>query len=532
MPAADSIDADTMDSHLLLTIPAGRTKTQPKRHFAGFTVQSARKAVSLLLAAQFVISAPAAFSYSSEVTVEEARVEHLTNVIFHKLVDLERYYLRYRQVGTATPKFRRMRYFLLQVASTSCTLASNIMLTDVAHKGLKDKVTNFGRGDADVDQPNGSSGSSQNTGVSPPAPGVADTNGEVRGALVLALVGTILGPGSSLLELCSNGFTAVKNLKQGKNPASAVKHVTARMLEIDALMTERKKIIDEHPELRALQINMAEHVVLECFRDWCVGEFVDVYSDVKSGQSAANVFYMLDVTNGALSMAGQILGLKSLHPGRDNLAGPSAVVSIVGDCFSIVSAPASAYAGKKMKSYWKKRMQKKFNEQLKFGETETKASMATLQSFVNAADDATYAASGEVISRLAAYSMWCDRYDDIIDRGEAELKHRSKVAHQGQRMGPLLGGAGLTQDLLAGVAFYGYPNNDRRGASLAYAGSITAVNGNAAALAYTNYNLVSEYLYKRKLRAKGLLPQQLQEERLRLLDQIDLMLPKQLNESN
>ncbi len=521
MLAADSIGADALDSRLILTSPTKRTKTKSKQHFASFAFRRASFSfISLALALQVGLSVPAVFSYTPEVTAEEAQVEKLTNQAFHKLVDLERYYLQYRKIGNATPKFRRIRYYLLQVASTSCTLASNIMLTDVARKGLKDRVTDFGRGDADVDQSSGTQGNA------PPASGVDNTTGEVRRALVLAMIGTVLGPGSSLLELCSNGYTAAKNLKQGKNPATAVKNVQVRVREIDALLAERKNFMDAHPELRALQINKAEHDVLQCFRDWCVSEFVDVYSDVKAGQSGANVFYTLDVTAGGLSLAGQILGLKSLRPGKDNLAGPSATVSVVGDGFSLISAPASAYAGKKFKSYWKKRVQGQFKDHLNYGETEVKASIAQLRRVVGDADESRVSASCDVESRLAGYLMWSSRYDDIINREYIELSHRGKVAHQGQKVGPLIAGTGLTQDLFADVAFYGYPNNDRKGASLAYAGSITALSGNAAALAYTNYNFVSEYFYRRKLRSKRLLPQQLLDERLRLLDHIDLMLPK------
>lgn len=500
---------------LILTSSASKTRTKSKQRFACFA-----KIVSLALSLQIVFASTyttAAFSYSPEITAEEAHVEKVTNEIFHKLVDLERYYLQYRKIGTATPKFRRIRYFLAQVASSSTTMASNIMLTDVARKGLKDnKITNFGRGDGDVDPP----------GTSAPTPGVANTNGEVRRALVLAIIGTVLGPGSSLMELCSNGYTAAKNVKQGKNPATAVKNVQARLKEIDALMDERKSFLDAHPELRALAINKAEHAVLHAFRDWCVAEFVEIYSDVKAGQRGANVYYALDATNGSLGLTGQILGLKSTYPNYDHLAGPSATVSVVGDAFSLISAPASAYAGRKFKAHYKKIAQNTFKDHLKLGEVEAKASMAQLRKIVDFADPLAASASTDVESRMAGYLMWSVRSHDIIAREEVELSHRSKVAHQGQRIGPLIAGSGMAQDILADIAFYGYPNNERRGASLAYAGGISATSGNAAALAYTNYNFVSEYLYRRKLRSQRLLPQQLLDERLRLLDQVDLMLPK------
>ncbi len=506
------------------------------------------------------MSGPVALAQSSEVTDQEAEVEKLTNEILCKEVDLERYYLHYRSLSTAAPRFRRIRYYLLQVASTSCTLASNIIFIDVARKGLKGDITDFGRGDGSIDQSGGSGSSSgggsgsnsggRSTGLSaglssgasgasssgrsarsggtsssaPPQTKGKDTTGEVRGGIILATIGVILGPGSSLLELCSNAYTACKNLKQGNNPAAAVRNVVARIEEIDALLEQRSKIIEAHPELRALSINKAEHTVLVCFRDWCVSEFVDVYAAAKSTQAGANAYYMLDVANGGCNLAGNLLALRSLNPGKDGLAGPAATVSVVGDSLSIASAPASAVAGKQMYKFWHKRMAKKMSDHMNYGEDHAKAAMIQLNHVINHTDSAALKTAAAVDSRVSAYILWARRYDKIVEKQKIELAHRGKVAHQGQRIGPLLSGTGLAQDTLADVAFYGSRDNDRRGASLALAGAVTAGSGNIVGLAYTNYNLISEYLYRKKLRQQKLLPDQLLQERFKVLNQIDKML--------
>ncbi len=476
-----------------------------------------RVSISIVLSLQFFFCVPAALALSSELTAEENQVEELTNQIFRKEVDLERYYLQYRKIGTATPKFRRLRYFALQVASTSCSMASNILFTDVGKKGLKSNITDFGRGDGDI-------GQSPSGGPSTGPPSSTDsTKGEVRHALNLALIASILGPGSSFLELCSNGYTTLKNIKTGNNPASAVKVVESRIKEIDELLAQRKKILDEHPELRALAINKAEHTVLECFRDWCLSEFVDLYAEVKSGQAGANVYYMLDVAAGGCAVAGNVLALKSLNPGRDSLSGPAANVSIVGDSINVINAPASSYAGKRIGQYWRNRLRKKLSDHLHYGEAESKAAMAQLRIITNAADERALTAASSIESRIAAYMMWSERYDAIMDKQIAELRHRSKVAAQGKRVGPLIGATGLAQDIAAATAFYGYPGDERKGASLSYAGAITALSGNGLALLYTNGNFVGELIHRKKLRQQRLLPEQLLDERIRLLHLVDQM---------
>jgi len=470
------------------------------------------KPIAFALCLQFAFAVPAAFSLSPELTAEERKVEELTTQILHKEVDLERYYLEYRKIGTATPKFRRLRYFLLQVASTSCTLASNAIFVDVGRRGLKGKSTDIGLGDGQI----------ENQGPRDPD----DTTGEVRGALILALIGSIVGPGSSLLELCSNGYTAAKNLKQHKNPESAVKVVISRIEEIDALLAQRKKLIDEHPQLRALTINKAEHAVLESFRDWCLSEFVDFYAEAKSSQAGANVFYALDVAQGSCSTAGNILALKSLQPGKNRFAGPAANISIVSDGINVVNAPLSSYIGKRMNKYWHKRLSMRLQEHLHFGENEAKNAMTQLKNVVDASDKSTRRVATALDERVAAYLLWSRRYDRIVQKQEVDLHHRSKVAAQGRLMGPLLGGTGLAQDVLASTTFYGVGDNERRGASLNYAGAITALSGNVAALSYTNANFIGELLHRKKLRGQGLLPEQLMQERFKLLSQIDQMIEK------
>jgi len=469
-----------------------------------------RKPIAIALGVHFAFCAPNAYSLTPELTEEEQKIEVLTNEILHKEIDLERYYLHYRKIGTATPKFRRLRYFLLQVASTSSTLASNVILTDVAKRGLKGKVTDVGRGDGEIEDSGGR--------------GTDNTTGEVRAGLILALVGSIVGPGSSLIELCSNGYTAMKNLKERNNPASALKNVVGRIKEIDALLEQRKKLIDEHPRLRALAINKAEHIVLQAFRDWCISEFVEIYAEAKSSQAGANVFYALDVAQGSCASAGNILALDSLHPGRDRLAGPAANISIVSDGINVVNAPLSYYIGKRMNGYWAKRVRQKLSDRLLAGEPEAKKAMAQLNTVVAAADDGALGVSGAIQGRVAAYLMWSQRCHAIAQKQEVELRHRSKVAAQGRLMGPLLGGAGLAQDILSATTFYGVGDNDRRGASLNYAGAITSLSGNVASLGYTNANFVGEILHRKKLRAQGLLPEQLLEERFRMLNQIDKLI--------
>jgi hypothetical protein len=121
------------------------------------------------------------------------------------------------------------------------------------------------------------------------------------------------------------------------------------------------------------------------------------------------------------------------------------------------------------------------------------------------------------------YLLWSDRYDQFIAEQVDELHHQSKVALQDESTGPAVTGTYLTQDILSTIAFYGN-GSLKTGAKLDLAGGITACSGAGAGLGLTNLFLVNEIMYRRKLRKRNELPEQLLAERLATLDELDKML--------
>lgn len=489
-----------------------------------------------------------------QITYEEQRIEDLTTEILHKEIDLERFYLQYRILGTKEPRYRRLRYFLMQVASASCTLGSNIKFTQLAKQGLKAPgVTAFGLGDADPD--GDTTDTTQSREASPGASEQqtldwqganlkssasqsgqasmqtaasskleADTTNVLRQSIILGMVGILLDAGSSVVELSSNAYTALHNQKTGCSPAAAIRTVVARIKEIDQLSKERDSIIESNPALPAIAINKAESRVLKSFRDWCLSEFADIYADVKSTQSSSNVYYVLDIVSDSLYLASALIGIKSLTPGKANLGGPAINTAIVGDCFGIISAPASTIAGNRLWTYWRNKLKSKLKEELNDKQDEFKEAMFKLERELASSDISVLAATASVNNRVSAYLLWSARSDRYIDQQLTESRHQSRVALQGELSGPFISGTYLAQDILANIAFYRYPNNIRRGSSLAYAGSIGSVAGSGTSLALTNWNLLSELIHRRKLHKQNALPEDLLDERLRTLNALDALI--------
>ncbi|CAN5258325.1 hypothetical protein BH11CYA1_BH11CYA1_01700 [soil metagenome] len=426
-------------------------------------------------------------AYAAVPVDDEVIMDDLANEILRKEIDLERYYLKYRVEGTKEPKYRRARYFAFQVSSAMTSLASNI--TNVALSASHTKT-----------------------------PETISVRGSQQG-LRVGLVGIALDGGSSAIELCSNGYTAIKHIRNGTSPGAAVKNVVARIKTIDSMIAQREAILNKHPELEAMPVYRCESRVLKSFRDWCLSEFADVYADVKSTQASFNVYYILDIIADCSYTVSQILAIKSLT--RPELGNASANTGLVGDSFGILSAPASAKSYNIMYRYWRKRLSATLQEDLKSSEKETKAAMGELNKELASRDASILEAAGSVQNRISVYLLWSARYDKFIEQGLIDQRYQNKVALQGVISGPAISGTYLAQDIMASVALNRLRDRPKAANNLYMAGGIASTAGSATSLALTNYLLFDQLCYQKRMRAKNLLPEQLLSARLITLDELD-----------
>lgn len=533
-----------------------------------------RKIVLLLLSLQLVVFPVAE---AQDVTPDEQQIENLSGQILHREIDLERFYLKYRVSGTQEPKWRRLRYYALQVGATSTALACNVIFLKLSKDGLKAPgVQNFGKADADTDDApesaeeaarsasapdagssadygsNGSNGGGASSDASGRAggsksvgskvrAGVAnriepqgakgtsdadepDTTKQVQAAFILNLISTVLDGASNGIELGSSIYTSIKNKINKNDPSSTVDRVIERVKEIDALLAERDALVQKNKDLPTASIHQAEGRVLKTFRDWCLSEFADVYAEVKSTHSSCNVYYGLALAADGAYLAGSVLGLKATRPGKEYLNGPAIQTAIIGDSIGITSAPGSALAAKVLYKYHRKKLEKKLEQRLGDHEENAKAAMAELNKEIMSADTATLRRARSIRERASAYLLWAGRYDRFIDKELVELSHQNKVALQGELSGPMISSSYLACDILAAIGFYKFPNDARRASSLAYAGTICSDTGNSVSLFLTNYFLINEIMHRRKLKKKGMLPEQLLAERFKTLDQLDVLI--------
>jgi hypothetical protein len=445
--------------------------------------------ISNLVISPAVINTAPAFAAST--VAEGATIHDLTHAILRKEIDLERYYIRYRVSGSKEPKFRNLRYFLLQQAAAGLTLSANI-------SGLHLFRPKKQRNPEEI-----------------PIRGV-------RKAITTGLIGILIEGGSSGFEICSNGMLAIKNKLKKNDPQTARDEVHRRIREIDALFAQRNKLVEQHKNDKAFDAYVTEGNLLKYVRNWCLYEFATIYADIKSYQASNNVYYGLDVAASSIYTASYILSLNSLK--RPLLARDSAVTGIIGDSIGIVSAPGSAYSYNVMYKYWFGKLEKHFGEKLKDAEMESKKEYDKLEKMLVDADIAQALGPEQIRSRMAVYELWERRYDQVAEKELLDLRHSSKVALQSNISGPLISGAFLAQDILGTYASYKLDRSPKKATSVAFAASVPTTVASGASIALSTYWFIDHKLHRRRLAKQDALPEDLLDKRLKTLDELESML--------
>lgn len=428
-----------------------------------------------------------------------ARIEDLSRRIALAEIDLERYYMKYRILGSEEPKYRYMRYFLLQQAAAGLILGSQ--LTGVIEPGKhlrhpEDLSTSI-----------------------------------LRRASRAGLVSVILQGSSSAFELGSNTMLWGKHLIKRTDPGTARKEVASHLVAIDLLFMQRDKLMLEdglHADAHALMA--VEGKVLREFRNWCVWEFADVYADIRSYQSAANVYYLLDVSSASVYVASYALTLRGYK--NPDYFGPSSIVGIVGDGLGIISAPTSMVSSKLFHKYWKKELAGKLHERLYDPEPQAKVEMEKLAKLLADSEARAAATPGDdgdppaqifesIKTCLTMYKLWSDRFDSYVDKSMIDLRHNKKVALQSAVSGPLISSAFLSQDIYSTYSAYRCTEKPRKQNGIFFATSVPTVVASGASLLLSSYWQLDSKLEQRRLKRQDALPDDLLQRRLATLDEIE-----------
>jgi hypothetical protein len=418
------------------------------------------------------------------------RIDALAADALSHIIDFERSYLRYQIVASKEPRWRHLRYFLMQDGAAALFLASSAAGTAQSGMGIRN--------------PNSvSSGAEQGTDVA-------------------GLVGSALEGASSGLELSSNALLAMKNKRLHRDPKSQLREAIERIKHIDSLLHLREQLVAQTAGTNSFSLYDEETRILRHFRNRSVFEFSTIYADVKSAQSSSNIYYSLDILGCAGYVASYILGIKGINQPGDNP--PSYIVGIAADVIFIPAAPLYSYANAKLNQHWQKQFSQQLNEKLIDPASALKEDLSQLKALANsiaAANDADRATLG-MLSRVTAYELWADQIEAYTQKRQIDVRRSERVARQANYSGPPIGASFLAADIIGLNASYRVRRDNAKALfANSLGGFIPTTAASAGNFGLTTYWYADDLRHHRNLKKQKALPEQLMAERLRTLDELD-----------
>jgi hypothetical protein len=410
----------------------------------------------------------------------------LTKQILLKAIGLERFSLNYRMKSDEKPKFRRWRFFLAQEAGASTILAFEI---------VGDKQLGLGKRHP-----------------------LKISKRALHDATATALTGSIIAGGDSCLELALNELLAVKHKQEGFDPASSRKSVLSQLKQMDELLAEREAFVQAHPEHPAYSRAVIEGNILRELRKAFLNEFATFQTDAKGYATFTNLFLFLNVAANAIGATAAGMAYKGVNAPQVN--GTANILFIVAGSVIMVTPWISSLSGILVRrhtynSFWRE-----------VGETPV-IDMAQLAADRKRLGESLSSSQGSLIpslpgvERLALYSESNELFKKQLKDETTVTRHLEKVAVESNLLGPMIGGALMTQGILGTVGCFRYPIQPRKQVSLLFRGAVVGTAGSGLAVVGTAAWFLASLSYDNHLRKRHRLPVQLIKDRLAHLDEVE-----------
>ncbi|MBC7997080.1 MAG: hypothetical protein IAF58_04015 [Leptolyngbya sp.] len=424
-------------------------------------------------------SALTADSFSRDYTV-------LTKQILQKGIELERFSLKYRLEAAKQPKFRRLRYFLSQEAGAAGGLAFEITAVDQFERGRRHPLQ--------------------------------INKGALENSLKATTTTSIIAASGSGLELTSNFLLSLKNRKNGYDPKSANKFVASKLKNIDDLLAQRDALVQRNSSSPAYEYAVAEGRVLHAMRNSFINEYTQFSIDTRSYLAFQNLFYLLNTSYNVVGATAAGIAYKAVT--EPELNGPANILFIVSGGLAMVSPILSTGYSKWMKNHARRDVERALNEKIDFKPGALAEECKKLERAVPVVDGSLIP-SLPVTQRLGLYTQSSELFQKQL-ANETKIMHKlEKVALQTSEIGPLIGGALMTQGILGTVGYYKYTVRPRKQIGLFYGGAVVGTVGTSAAVVGNAAWLLASYSYERNLAKKKQLPRQLIQARLDHLVEIE-----------
>lgn len=421
-------------------------------------------------------------------TDTEREIRGYDRQVFLKLLKLAEFNVRYQQTVNHYARWRKFVYPMAQETVYGCFLAYSISDISQRARGWN-------------------------------SPGKISPTSTKR-ALDTAMVGSLVGATSSLVELAANGVEAVQASRKGFSVGKSVAWVQSTVKEVDDLLAKRQALMQQVDCTgTSRELLELKEQILKYERDRLVFEFKRWSAHSRGFAWYKNTFYVINSTVNFGRFSAITLGLKSFTSPR--CSGASGPILATSASLAGLGPAASSTAGNWMQHHQERRLAKELPTVPFLTDAQAKEKFDRLTELL--ARDETKTQNVRVATELIRLREEKLGLDTLILGEEKNIGRFRLVAGQQSKTAPLISSLGLTAAILSTVGYYGYRQQPKINSRLAFAGDATVIPAESIALIATPAAAIRTYLYENNLRKKNEHPDQLLSNRLKDLQALDAM---------
>ncbi|MCA9804722.1 MAG: hypothetical protein KC777_22280 [Cyanobacteria bacterium HKST-UBA02] len=428
----------------------------------------------------------------------ENKIDSLTRDVLLKLVELERYGIKYNQISGKQGRWKGWRYGFFGEANLGLGLAGGI--TSVVNRG------------GNLSRP-----SRVNVHLQ-------------ESANYMPMIGNLIGAGGAGIELGLNGWHEFQAMRQGYSPTQARKRVKELRTEIESLLDERSKTIQSAFSVETLkaraELDQAEEKVLRDLLAQSLQQFERFYIGKRRLIAFQQMQYLFDISKNVTSAVGYQFAYDSLRRKHRIYNGRAGIMFVVSGALFTAGPVLSRGFGKLMAD----RHRRLLKPTTQVAEEQTlerlKSDHAILDKYCMASkcDKADL-----VVDRSASiYASGEKHFEDEIGRAEKAEDKAKLIATQNIAAGTFVGGTKIASGVLFIIPGYNRRYNVNSGGKAArgtndflFTSSLISIPATSFAILDTLRINIQGEINRKKLKEKGELPGQLAQTRLDELDQIE-----------
>lgn len=419
-------------------------------------------------------------------------LEENTRAILLKLIELEKYNLNYHLNVAKQGRWKGWRYFVTQESNNMLGGAGAIVGTAhrFSHLGNPTRLHRVTLLDGNV----------------------------------LSFVGQIVGASGSGVEFFVNGGHDIAARRKGYGPKTARSKVLGIRKDIDGLMADREKIINQMvsagAEPRYIEMARAEEPVLMDIRNLSLNEFKQFHTHLRRVIAFQQSLYIGDILRNTCGAVGNRLGWAAIRFGKRHNNNGAGVMFNVSGVTTLVNPIVSRGIGKLVGDYegWRIRECMAGVDSDSVDVTKLNADIAKLKIIANSPE---LEQLDLPVLRTALYANHETGVRSQIHLEEAELRAGVLTAAENVVSGTIIGCTKIGAASIFNVAGNGFVYSGKGTNQLLAAANTINLSGAIYGTLETARIQVKREVQYQKLKKKHELPGQIMKNRLAQLDEME-----------